>query len=56
MQLFDGNNQPIKLGEKVEQTNNGANTVYKIGARAYKTGTVGAGSINAQATLTMTYE
>lgn len=56
VQLIDGNSQPIKLGDKIEQVNNGANTVYKIGARAYKTGMVGAGSINAQATLSMTYE
>lgn len=56
VQLIDGNKNPIRLGDKIEQPNNGANTIYKIGARAYKTGTVGAGTINAQATLTMTYE
>lgn len=60
VQFLDGNKNPIKLGTTQKQPRYGGETAtnkaYYAYVRAYKIDTVTAGSIEAQATLTLTYD
>lgn len=56
VQLIDGNRKAIPFAQWIGITNGGANTTYWVGARAYKVGAVTGGTINAQATLSVTYK